>query len=81
MVKMICVMRKSILTAFVPFAFVYPAFCWGFYAHKLINRYAVFLLPPEMMVLYKPNLDFITIHAVDPTKEDTRSRKKRPATI
>ena len=43
-------------------------FCWGFYAHKKINYYAVFLLPPEMMVLYKPNIDFLTEHAVDPDK-------------
>ncbi len=43
-------------------------FCWGFYAHKKINYYAVFLLPPEMMVLYKPTIDFITEHAVDPDK-------------
>lgn len=43
-------------------------FCWGFFAHQEINRYAVFLLPPQMMVLYKPNIDFITIHAVDPDK-------------
>src|SRR5687768_14346012 len=42
------------------------SFCWGFYAHKKINQYAVFLLPPEMMVLYKPNIDFIAEHAVDP---------------
>jgi len=45
-----------------------PCFCWGFYAHKKINYYAVFLLPPEMMVLYKPNIDFIEEHAVDPDK-------------
>lgn len=43
-------------------------YCWGFYAHKQINYYSVFLLPPEMMVLYKPNLDFLTEHAVDPDK-------------
>ena len=43
-------------------------FCWGFFAHQEINRYAVFLLPPQMMMLYKPNLDFITVHAVDPDK-------------
>ncbi len=43
-------------------------FCWGFYAHKKLNRYAVFLLPPQMLVLYKPNIDFITEHAVDPDK-------------
>ncbi|MEO5782343.1 MAG: zinc dependent phospholipase C family protein [Ginsengibacter sp.] len=42
------------------------SFCWGFFAHKKINSYAVFLLPPPMMVLYKPNIDFITAHAVDP---------------
>lgn len=43
-----------------------PCFCWGFYAHKKINYYAVFLLPPQMMVLYKPQINFITEHAVDP---------------
>jgi hypothetical protein len=43
-------------------------FCWGFFAHKKINNYAVFLLPPQMMVLYKPNIDFITEHATDPDK-------------
>lgn len=45
-----------------------PSYCWGFYGHRKINYYAVFLLPPEMMVLYKPNIDFITEHAVDPDK-------------
>jgi len=42
--------------------------CWGFYGHRQINYYAVFLLPPEMIVLYKPNIDFLTEHAVDPDK-------------
>ena len=45
-----------------------PSFCWGFYAHQKINYYAVFLLPPEMMVLYKPNIIFLSEHAVDPDK-------------
>jgi hypothetical protein len=44
------------------------SYCWGFFGHRTINNYAVFLLPPEMMVLYKPNIDFITEHAVDPDK-------------
>ena len=54
----------------VPFCLLVslPSFCWGFYAHKKINYYAVFLLPPEMMALYKPQLDFLTEHAVDPDK-------------
>jgi hypothetical protein len=44
------------------------AHCWGFYAHQKINYYAVFLLPPQMMVLYKPNILFLSEHAVDPDK-------------
>jgi hypothetical protein len=43
-------------------------FSWGFYAHKKINYYAVFLLPPEMLVLYKPQIEFLSEHAVDPDK-------------
>ncbi|HNA15567.1 MAG TPA: zinc dependent phospholipase C family protein [Ferruginibacter sp.] len=44
------------------------SFCWGFFAHQKINYYAVFLLPPEMLVLYKPNIPFLSEHAVDPDK-------------
>lgn len=44
------------------------SFCWGFFGHRLINQYAVFLLPPDMMVFYKPNLSYIYEHAVDPDK-------------
>lgn len=43
-------------------------FCWGFFAHQKVNFYATFLLPPGMMVLYKPNISFISEHAVDPDK-------------
>ena len=42
------------------------SFCWGFFGHKKINYYAVFLLPPEMIQLYKSQIDFISEHAVDP---------------
>lgn len=45
-----------------------PSYCWGFYAHQKINYFAVFLLPPEMMLLYKPNISFLAEHAVDPDK-------------
>lgn len=44
------------------------SYCWGFFGHQKINYYAVFLLPPEMMVLYKPNIAFLSEHAVDPDK-------------
>ncbi len=60
-------MKKII--SFILFFFIsLPAFCWGFFAHQKINYYAVFLLPPEMMSLYKPNIDFISEHAIDPDK-------------
>jgi len=51
----------------------YSAYCWGFYAHQKINYYAVFLLPPEMMVLFKPNSSFL--------KEDMPYLMKVPGII
>jgi hypothetical protein len=54
------------------------SFCWGFYTHKLVNYYAVFLLPPEMMVLYKANITFITEHAVDPDKRRYAVQEEGP---
>ena len=46
----------------------FPAFCWGFFGHQRINYLSVFMLPPEMMVLYKKNIVFLSEHAVDPDK-------------
>ncbi|MDF2436838.1 MAG: Nuclease [Bacteroidota bacterium] len=44
------------------------AYSWGFFAHKKINRMAVFTLPSEMMGFYKSHIEYITEHAVDPDK-------------
>src|SRR5580704_3064088 len=44
------------------------SYCWGFYMHEKINYHAVFLLPPQMMILFKPNIGFLAEHAVDPDK-------------
>ena len=41
---------------------------WGFFGHKRINRLAVFILPSDMLALYKPEIDYITEHAIDPDK-------------
>src|ERR1043166_2356914 len=60
-------MKKLFLSLFL-LLFSIPSFSWGFFAHRKINYYAVFLLPPEMMVLYKPHLDFLTEHSTDPDK-------------
>lgn len=58
----------SLCLASLFFFKIQQAYCWGFYAHKEINHHAVFLLPPAMMIFYKPHIDFITEHAVDPDK-------------
>ncbi len=36
--------------------------------HEKINYHAVFLLPPQMMIFFKPNIVFLSEHAVDPDK-------------
>ncbi len=51
---------------------------WGFFAHKRINRLAVLTLPPGMMVFFKPNIDFITDHAVDPDMRRYASKHEAP---
>ena len=60
-------MKKLLLLSTVLFLYQ-TSFCWGFYAHQKINYYAVFLLPPPMLLFYKQNIQFISEHAVDPDK-------------
>ena len=60
-------MRKLFLSLFLIGCFS-KAFSWGFYAHRLINFQAVFLLPPEMLVFFKPNIQYLREHAVDPDR-------------
>jgi len=60
------IVLKKIVFILLLLAVNSKSYCWGFFAHKKINSYAVFLLPPQMLVLYKTNIDFITEHAVDP---------------
>jgi hypothetical protein len=60
-------MKKMILIICLV-GMVSKSYCWGFYAHKKINYLAVFLLPPQMLILYKQNITFLSDHAVDPDK-------------
>lgn len=41
---------------------------WGFFAHKRINRLAVFTLPPEMIGFYKENIRYLTEASVNPDR-------------
>lgn len=51
---------------------------WGFFGHKRINRLAVLTLPPPMMVFFKPHIDYITDHAVDPDMRRYASKHEGP---
>jgi hypothetical protein len=64
--KLIVVFIIAIALFFVPGK--EPAYSWGFFAHKKINRMAVFTLPQEMMGFYKKHIEYISEHAVDPDR-------------
>lgn len=39
---------------------------WGFYAHRRINRLAVFTIPPELIGFYKKHIVYLTENAINP---------------
>lgn len=41
---------------------------WGFYGHRMLNKYAVFTLPQPMLPMFKTNIKYLEEHAVDPDK-------------
>ena len=43
-------------------------FGWGFFAHRKINRQAVYSLPPEMIGFFKYHINYITENAVNPDR-------------
>lgn len=59
---------QFILILCISLFFPGSAFSWGFFAHKEINRLAVFTLPPEMIKFYKSQIYYLSEHAVDPDK-------------
>ena len=63
-----------LITFFGLFLSAFLASDWGFYAHRRINRMAIFTLPPELIVFYKKNIEFITEHAIDPDKRRYASK-------
>ncbi len=42
------------------------AAAWGFFGHRLLNRLAVYTLPPELIGFYKANIDYLTVNATRP---------------
>ncbi len=53
-------------------------FNWGFFAHKKINRLAVYSLPPEMLIFYKRHIQFITENAVNPDRRRYAVKEEAP---
>ncbi len=77
-------MKKTILLIFV-FAillllipFKEPAYSWGFFGHKKINRMAVFTLPEGMIGFYKQHIEYISEHAVDPDRRRYANADEAP---
>ena len=63
------------------FVFKFNLICsipWGFYAHKRVNRYAVFTLPEELVGFYKKHIDHLTEHAVDADKRRYAIKEEAP---
>jgi len=48
-----------------------PAQAWGFFGHRLLNRLAVYTLPPEMLPFFKANIDYLTNNATRPDSRRT----------
>ena len=53
------------------FSPVSSARAWGFYGHRLLNRLAVYTLPPEMLPFFKANIDYLTNNATRPDSRRT----------
>ena len=66
---------RVLLLATLLFSFCIPeGKDWGFFAHRRINRMAVFTLPPRMMPFYKRHIEYLTAHAVDADKRRYATR-------
>ena len=48
-----------------------PARAWGFFGHRLLNRLAVYTLPPEMVGFYKASSEYLTANATRPDARRT----------
>ncbi|RSK37430.1 zinc dependent phospholipase C family protein [Hymenobacter metallilatus] len=67
---MTSIRRHCIATLYL-LLFSSTAQAWGFFGHRLINRLAVYTLPPEMIRFYKANIDYLTDNATRPDSRRT----------
>ena len=66
-------MKKSVLLllALGLILMAHGAQAWGFFGHRLLNRLAVYTLPPAMIGFYKANIDYLTTNATRPDSRRT----------
>ena len=65
-----------LIASFILMGFAYSS--WGFFGHRRINRMAVFTLPPDVITLFKKNIEYLTEHAVDPDKRRYAFKEEAP---
>ncbi len=73
-------LKQKLFILFILIGLISTSFIpnWGFFGHKRINRLAIFSLPPEMIVFYKKNIEYLTEHAVDPDKRRYATKHEAP---
>lgn len=62
------VMRRITCILLLSFFTVPASLGWGAFAHKHINKHAVYTLPPALFTFYKKHIHFITENAVNPDR-------------
>jgi len=63
--------RLLLLVLLALLALGHRAQAWGFYGHRLLNRLAVYTLPPEMLPFFKANIEYLTANATRPDARRT----------
>ena len=67
-------MKKPVLSLLLALGLLFMAHgarAWGFFGHRLLNRLAVYTLPPAMIGFYKANIDYLTTNATRPDSRRT----------
>lgn len=64
--RLIKICACFLILAFLLTSFGQEKSDWGFFAHRRINRLAVFTLHPNLIGFYKKHIEYVTAHATDP---------------
>ncbi|MFW5793503.1 MAG: zinc dependent phospholipase C family protein [Bacteroidota bacterium] len=65
LIKSIFILVLAFVTVVMP---QINAFSFGFFAHRKINRMAIFTLPPEMLGFFRNHIEYLTEESIKPDK-------------